>query len=170
MQTADEHILSDSVDSHLFAEHDSENSHDNEPHGEQLSEMESEETTEQTSDYSDDPVRVYLREMGSIRLLNRQAEIDLAQRIERGHFRMQKALSRCPQIRKMALELAEEIHAERLDPEEVLNIGGADAAEKRRSRLAAQRGFKSLAELEHELNVLQVKHAESPAKRARKLV
>ena len=33
---------------------------------------------------TDDPVRVYLREMGSVRLLNRQGEIELAKRMERG--------------------------------------------------------------------------------------
>ena len=32
---------------------------------------------------TDDPVRVYLREMGSVRLLNRQGEIDLARHIDR---------------------------------------------------------------------------------------
>jgi len=37
---------------------------------------------------SDDPVRVYLREMGSVRLLNRQGEIELAKRMERGRLRM----------------------------------------------------------------------------------
>ncbi len=45
---------------------------------------------------TDDPVRVYLREMGSVRLLSRQGEIDLARRMERGKLRMHKAVSRSP--------------------------------------------------------------------------
>src|SRR5689334_9720728 len=52
---------------------------------------------------TDDPVRVYLREMGSVSLLSRQREIDLAQRIERGKLRMRKALSRSPLIRRRVL-------------------------------------------------------------------
>ena len=44
--------------------------------------------------YTDDPVRVYLREMGSVPLLTREGEVDLARRMERGKFRMWKAISR----------------------------------------------------------------------------
>ena len=44
--------------------------------------------------YTDDPVRVYLREMGAVPLLTREGEVDLARRMERGKFRMQKAISR----------------------------------------------------------------------------
>lgn len=54
---------------------------------------EHEEPTEDPTS-ANDPVRVYLREMGEIRLLNRQGEIDLARRMERGNLRMRKALSR----------------------------------------------------------------------------
>src|ERR1700694_3862620 len=43
---------------------------------------------------TDDPVRVYLREMGSVRLLKREGEIGLARRMETGKLRMRKALSR----------------------------------------------------------------------------
>src|ERR1700747_888399 len=52
---------------------------------------------------TDDPVRVYLREMGSVRLLNRQGEIDLARRMERGKFQVEKALSRLPLVWRSAL-------------------------------------------------------------------
>lgn len=38
----------------------------------------------------DDPVRVYLREMGTVRLLSRQGEIELAKRMERGNHRMRE--------------------------------------------------------------------------------
>src|SRR5262249_55944511 len=43
-----------------------------------------------------DPVRVYLREMGTSPLLTREGEVDLAKRIERGQFWTLKALSRSP--------------------------------------------------------------------------
>src|SRR5712692_6424701 len=43
---------------------------------------------------SDDPVRTYLREMGRVRLLTRQGEVSIAQRIERGQILALRALSR----------------------------------------------------------------------------
>src|SRR5581483_12179871 len=57
----------------------------------------------------DDPVRVYLREMGSVRLLTRQGEIDLAQRMERGKLRMRKALSRVPLVWQNVLAMNEQV-------------------------------------------------------------
>src|SRR5947209_309481 len=47
-------------------------------------------------DKTNDPVKLYLRQMGSVPLLNRQQEIDIAKRFERGHLRVLKAISRCP--------------------------------------------------------------------------
>ena len=47
-------------------------------------------------DKTSDPVRLYLREMGTVPLLTRQGEIDIAKRFERGHMRVLKAISRCP--------------------------------------------------------------------------
>jgi RNA polymerase primary sigma factor len=55
------------------------------------------------SAYTDDPVRVYLREMGSVRLLTRQGEFDLARRMEQGKLRVRKALSRSPLVQQMVL-------------------------------------------------------------------
>src|SRR3712207_2718250 len=42
--------------------------------------------------YTDDPVRVYLREMGSVPLLTREGEVNLARRMERGKLRMRKSI------------------------------------------------------------------------------
>jgi RNA polymerase primary sigma factor len=47
-------------------------------------------------DKTSDPVRLYLREMGTVPLLTRQGEIEIAKRFERGHFRALKAISRSP--------------------------------------------------------------------------
>ena len=66
--------------------------------------------------YTDDPVRVYLREMGSVPLLTRQGEVGLAKRMERGKVRMQKAISRSPLIQRLVLEYAETV---KQDPEQV---------------------------------------------------
>ena len=50
----------------------------------------------ETIDRTHDPMRLYLREMGSVPLLNREGEIAVARRIERGQNRTRRALSRCP--------------------------------------------------------------------------
>ena len=42
---------------------------------------------------TDDPIRIYLREMGVVPLLTREGEVDIAKRIERGQLRVLKALS-----------------------------------------------------------------------------
>ncbi|MEP6946995.1 MAG: RNA polymerase sigma factor RpoD [Acidobacteriota bacterium] len=47
-------------------------------------------------DKSNDPVRLYLREMGIVPLLNREGEVTIAQRIERGQIKTHKAISRSP--------------------------------------------------------------------------
>jgi RNA polymerase primary sigma factor len=59
--------------------------------------------------YTDDPVRVYLREMGAVPLLTREGEVNLARRMERGKLRMQKAISRSALVQLQAVEIAEQI-------------------------------------------------------------
>src|SRR5215204_7068581 len=49
-----------------------------------------------TLDKSNDPVRLYLREMGIVPLLTREGEVTIAKRIERGQIKTQKAISRSP--------------------------------------------------------------------------
>ncbi len=44
-------------------------------------------------DKTNDPVRMYLREMGTVKLLDRQGEVDIAKRIEKGERKVYKALS-----------------------------------------------------------------------------
>jgi RNA polymerase primary sigma factor len=52
--------------------------------------------SEDLLDKTSDPIRLYLREMGTVPLLTRQGEIEIAKRFERGHFRALKAISRSP--------------------------------------------------------------------------
>src|SRR5579871_31484 len=57
--------------------------------------------------YTDDPVRVYLREMGAVPLLTREGEVNLARRMERGKLRMQKSISRSALVQLRVVEIAE---------------------------------------------------------------
>ncbi len=47
---------------------------------------------------TNDPVRMYLREMGTVTLLTRDGEVEIAKRIERGQNNVMKAISRSPII------------------------------------------------------------------------
>jgi RNA polymerase primary sigma factor len=56
-----------------------------------------------------DPVRMYMREMGSVELLTREGEIEIAKRIERGLHEMMEAISESPAIIHDILVMADEI-------------------------------------------------------------
>ena len=56
-----------------------------------------------------DPVRMYMREMGTVELLTREGEIEIAKRIEGGMMDMMRAISESPAIIAEVLRLAEEI-------------------------------------------------------------
>ena len=74
--------------------------------GEESSESEA---AQETHDKSSDPVRVYLREMGTVPLLSRSGEIEIAKRMERGSNASQKAMSRCPLVIRQILALKKDI-------------------------------------------------------------
>jgi RNA polymerase primary sigma factor len=60
-------------------------------------------------DKTNDPVRMYLREMGTVPLLTREGEIELAKRIERGQRSVDRALSRSPLVVREVIQIGEEI-------------------------------------------------------------
>jgi RNA polymerase primary sigma factor len=60
-------------------------------------------------DKTNDPVRLYLREMGVVPLLTREGEVAIAKRIERGQLKTQKAISRSPIAVKELLKIGEEL-------------------------------------------------------------
>ena len=62
-----------------------------------------------TLDKSNDPVRLYLREMGIVPLLNRQGEVVIAKRIERGQIKTRKAISRSPIAIERLLKMGEDL-------------------------------------------------------------
>jgi RNA polymerase primary sigma factor len=60
-------------------------------------------------DKTNDPVRMYLREMGTVPLLTREGEVEIAKRIERGKLSVIKAISRTPTIAKKILEMGDQL-------------------------------------------------------------
>ena len=60
-------------------------------------------------DKSNDPVRLYLREMGVVPLLNREGEVVIAKRIERGQLKTHKAISRSPIAVERLLKIGDDL-------------------------------------------------------------
>src|SRR5580692_12837497 len=76
--------------------------------------------------YTDDPVRVYLREMGAVPLLTREGEVDLARRMERGKLRMQKAISRSALVQGVVVELSEQLKKGAIELDNVADLGDTE--------------------------------------------
>ena len=68
-----------------------------------------------------DPVRMYMREMGSVGLLTRESEIEIAKRIEGGLRHMIQAISACPPIIASIVDLATDIEKDILRIDEVVD-------------------------------------------------
>ena len=60
-------------------------------------------------DKTNDPVRMYLREMGTVPLLTREGEVAIAKRIEQGKLAVIKSISRTPKITSDVIELGEQL-------------------------------------------------------------
>ncbi|MGD0013002.1 MAG: sigma-70 factor domain-containing protein [Bryobacteraceae bacterium] len=67
------------------------------------------ELSQEFADKTNDPVRMYLREMGTVPLLTREGEIELAKRIERGQNAVRKSLSRSALITREILSLGDDL-------------------------------------------------------------
>ena len=79
-------------------------------------------TEEKTSDKSDDPIRMYLREMGGVELLSREGEIAIAKRIEAGKDVMINALTQSPLVGKKINEWRDQIENQSLLVRDIIDI------------------------------------------------
>ena len=77
---------------------------------------------EKGSDKSDDPIRMYLREMGGVELLSREGEIAIAKRIEAGKDVMINALTQSPIVGKKIFEWKEQIENQQLLVRDIIDI------------------------------------------------
>ncbi len=68
-----------------------------------------------------DPVRMYMREMGTVELLTREGEIEIAKRIEEGLKHMVQAISACPTTITDILELVAKVEAEEMRIDELVD-------------------------------------------------
>jgi len=68
-----------------------------------------------------DPVRMYMREMGSVDLLTREGEIEIAKRIEEGLRHMVQAISSCPLTVQQILDMAMQVEKDELRIDELID-------------------------------------------------
>ena len=68
-----------------------------------------------------DPVRMYMREMGTVELLTREGEIEIAKRIEEGLKHMVQAISACPTTINDILELVAKVETEEIRIDELVD-------------------------------------------------
>jgi RNA polymerase primary sigma factor len=73
-------------------------------------------------DKNNDPVRLYLREMGSVPLLKRQDEVAIAKRMERGHLVVLKSISRSPIVLKELISVGEELRNGTLSVKKIIQF------------------------------------------------
>ena len=90
-------------------------------------------------DKTNDPVRMYLREMGTVPLLTREGEVEIAKRIERGQIQVLKALSRSPIIIQEMFQVRQDLEAGERSTKEVV-VFQEDELDRRESSGAEARG------------------------------
>ncbi len=111
-------------------------------------------------DKSDDPIRMYLREMGGVELLSREGEIAIAKRIEAGKNIMIGALSQSPLIAKKIFEWKDKLEKNELLVREIIDIDStymdiesgerSNVDEKNKSNVKKQPDNKSDKDLKEE--------------------
>jgi len=99
-------------------------------------------TDEKKSDKSDDPIRMYLREMGGVELLSREGEISIAKRIESGKDVMINALTQSPLVAKKIYEWKEKIESNQLLVRDIIDIDSTyedfEAIEEENEKIKAE--------------------------------
>ena len=130
-----------------------------------------------TLEKTNDPVRMYLREMGTVPLLTREGEVEIAKRIERGQMRVMKAISRSPIVIREIVGLGEDLRRGVRNIKEVVTFDEEELTEEiLQARVRATAGRidvivkhqKKLALLQEKLNAPVGKDAKAKAKDQRK--
>jgi len=81
-------------------------------------------------DKNNDPVRLYLREMGSVPLLKRQDEVAIAKRMERGHLMVLKSISRSPIVLKELIAVAGDLRSGTLSIKKIIQFDQEELTEE----------------------------------------
>ena len=105
---------------------------------------------------TNDPVRMYLREMGTVKLLDREGEVEIAQRIEAGEAKVFIALSKEPELLELFLRTNERARRERRGVRELLQGHATELDEKAEDRVRENLGiFRTINRLDDESKELK---------------
>ena len=132
-----------------------------------------------TLEKTNDPVRLYLREMGVVPLLTREGEVAIAKRIERGQLKTQKAIARSPIAVRELLKIGEDLEAGRINIRETVTFseqaeltGDEDKADEYRSWTTE--GIQNICKIYKaglkEFEKLRIEQKETHGKKSKKLV
>ena len=84
-----------------------------------------------TLEKTNDPVRMYLREMGTVPLLTREGEVAIAKRIERGQLLVLKTITRRPSILKELLQVGEDLRKGSRSIKEIVQFDDEELTEEK---------------------------------------
>ncbi len=98
-------------------------------------------------DKTDDPVRLYMREMAVVPLLTREGEISVARRIERGRGRAIKAVSRSPICVAELIRIGDELRRGQLNIRDLVSFSDQDAVTDERVEDYLQHTIEQVAEI-----------------------
>ena len=88
-------------------------------------------------DKTNDPVRIYLREMGAVPLLNREGEVELAKRIEHGRRIIRKALSRSPLVVREILGMGDQLKKNGISIKDIVSFSDDETTDAKLNEAAA---------------------------------
>ncbi|MDX1668792.1 MAG: RNA polymerase sigma factor RpoD [Limnobacter sp.] len=101
-----------------------------------------------------DPVRMYMREMGTVELLTREGEIEIAKRIEGGLKDMVQAISACPAIVADVVEMGRKVDAGEMAIDEVIDglvdLSEADEAAAQEANAALEASMPTVEDNEND--------------------
>ncbi len=123
-----------------------------------------------TLEKTNDPVRMYLREMGTVPLLTREGEVEIAKRIERGQNRVLKAISRSPIVIREVAALGEDLKRGVRNVKEVVIFDEEELTEEVVQARVKATVARTDALVKHQKKVAQIEEKQaaiSPANKAK---
>jgi RNA polymerase primary sigma factor len=115
-------------------------------------------------DKTNDPVRMYLREMGTVPLLTREGEVEIARRIERGKLAVIKSISRTPLIARRIIQLGDQLDSGERTIRELVIFNDEEITDERieQRRKQVQKQIDAVRKARAAYEKLEEKLAETP--------
>jgi len=110
---------------------------------------------------SQDPVRLYLREMGSVPLLTREGEVEIAKRMEQGQLVVMKVITRSPIVIKELIAVGDGLRKDARSIKEIVQLDDEEATDEKLAKKTKQT-LKYIDRIE-ELYEIALKQAEKLA-------